>query len=107
MAENIADERITYPSASGGVPAYLARPEGNGPFPGVIVIQEIFGLVPHIEDIARRFAREGYVAVAPDLYCHDQAFKSLNPAHIGMSFQVRGPDIEAGLAQIPEEHREG
>jgi carboxymethylenebutenolidase len=46
---------------------YLARPaSGNGP--GVIVLQEWWGLVPHIKDVAERFAAEGYVALAPDLY---------------------------------------
>jgi carboxymethylenebutenolidase len=50
------------------VPGYLARPEGTGPFPGVIVIQEWWGLNHHIKDVAGRFAREGFVALAPDLY---------------------------------------
>jgi carboxymethylenebutenolidase len=43
-------------------------PEGEGTFPGVLVIQEWWGLVPHIKEVADRFAREGYVALAPDLY---------------------------------------
>jgi carboxymethylenebutenolidase len=47
---------------------YLARPEGNGPFPGVIVVQEWWGLNDHIKDLANRFAEEGFVALAPDLY---------------------------------------
>jgi carboxymethylenebutenolidase len=47
---------------------YLALPEGGGRHPGVIVIQEWWGLVPHIKDVADRFAREGFVALAPDLY---------------------------------------
>ncbi|GAB4439909.1 MAG: dienelactone hydrolase family protein [Anaerolineae bacterium] len=47
---------------------YLAKPAGDGPFPGVIVIQEWWGLNEHIKDVARRFAAEGYVALAPDLY---------------------------------------
>jgi carboxymethylenebutenolidase len=50
------------------IPAYLAMPAGNGPFPGVIVIQEIFGVNDHIRDVTRRFAQEGYVAIAPALY---------------------------------------
>lgn len=47
---------------------YLAKPAGDGPFPGVIVIQEWWGLNDHIKDVARRFAEAGYVALAPDLY---------------------------------------
>ena len=53
------------------VAGYLARPLGAGPFPGVIVIHEVFGLVPHIKEIALRFATRGYVAVAPDLHYRD------------------------------------
>ena len=49
---------------SGG---YLATP-GSGAGPGVIVIQEWWGLVPHVQDVADRFAGEGFVALAPDLY---------------------------------------
>jgi carboxymethylenebutenolidase len=50
------------------VPGYLARPEGDGPFPGVVVIQEWWGLDAHIKDVTDRFAREGFAALAPDLY---------------------------------------
>jgi carboxymethylenebutenolidase len=48
--------------------ACLVRPEGDGPFPGVVVIHEIFGLNDNIRDIARRFADHGYVALAVDLF---------------------------------------
>jgi len=47
---------------------YLAYPEGEGPFPGVVVIHEIFGLNDNIKEIARRFADEGYAAFAIDLF---------------------------------------
>jgi carboxymethylenebutenolidase len=45
---------------------YIARPEGEGPFPGVVIIHEAFGLNENMQDIARRFADEGYVAFAVD-----------------------------------------
>jgi carboxymethylenebutenolidase len=69
---NIKTEMIQYPSNAHTTPGYLARPEAPGHYPGVVVIQEWWGLVPHIKDVAERFAREGYVALAPDLY-HGQA----------------------------------
>lgn len=47
---------------------YLARPEGNGPFPGVVVIHEVFGLNENIRDITRRFAAAGYASFAVDLF---------------------------------------
>ena len=55
------------PAGSGTVKAYLARPAGvTGKLPGVLVVHENRGLNPHIEDIARRLALEGYMAFAPD-----------------------------------------
>jgi len=62
----IQAEYVKYPGTTGEVRAYLARPKEGGKRPGVIVIQEIYGLVPHIEDVARRVALEGFLGLAPD-----------------------------------------
>lgn len=67
-------EMIQFKSNGGTTPGYLATPE-SGTGPGVIVIQEWWGLVPHIKSVADRFAGEGFVALAPDLY-HGVATKS-------------------------------
>lgn len=50
------------------VSGYLARPMAAGKHPGIVVIQEWWGVDEHIKDVTRRFAREGYVAIAPDLF---------------------------------------
>ena len=50
------------------IPAYQACPQTGGPFPVVLVVQEIFGVHEHIKDICRRFAKQGYCAIAPELY---------------------------------------
>ena len=50
------------------LPVYVAKPTGAGPFPVVLVVQEIFGVHEHITDVARRLAQLGYLALAPDLY---------------------------------------
>lgn len=50
------------------IDAYLAQPDGSGSFPGVVVLQEIFGVNAHIREVTERIAREGYVAIAPALY---------------------------------------
>jgi len=55
----------------GEIPAYYARPKGTGPFPTVLVVQEIFGVHEHIKDVCRRFAKQGYLAVAPALYARE------------------------------------
>ena len=57
---------IKYPIEAGEMRAYSAQPKESGKWPGVIVIHENRGLNPHTEDVARRVALEGYVAVAPD-----------------------------------------
>jgi carboxymethylenebutenolidase len=60
-------ERVTFEGASGEVQGYLAVPaDADGALPGVVVIHENRGLNPHIEDVARRVALEGFVALAPD-----------------------------------------
>ncbi len=48
--------------------AYVARPSNQGPYPGIIVLQEAFGVNLHIRDVTERMAEEGYVAIAPELY---------------------------------------
>lgn len=59
---------VKIPTADGTLPAYRAMPAGNGPFPTVLVVQEIFGVHEHIKDLCRRLAKQGYFAVAPELY---------------------------------------
>ncbi|NQT78833.1 MAG: dienelactone hydrolase family protein [Candidatus Aminicenantes bacterium] len=59
-------ENIKYPGETGEVLAHLARPKGDKKLPGVIVIHENRGLNPHTEDVARRVAIEGFLAIAPD-----------------------------------------
>ncbi len=61
-------EMIEFGKNGDKVPAYMARPDDDGQHPGVIVIQEWWGLNEHIKDVTRRMAEEGYVAISPDLY---------------------------------------
>lgn len=60
-------ERVTFPSDGHTCEGFLATP-ASGRGPAVVVIQEWWGLVPHIRDLVERFAREGFPAIAPDLY---------------------------------------
>jgi carboxymethylenebutenolidase len=67
--ERIKARYVTYASpggSSGQMRGYLVQPAGNGPFPGVLVIHENRGLNPYIEDVARRAAVAGFLALAPD-----------------------------------------
>jgi carboxymethylenebutenolidase len=59
---------VKIPVTDGEIPAYRAMPAAGGPFPVILVVQEIFGVHEHIKDICRRFAKLGYLAIAPELY---------------------------------------
>ena len=74
----MAGQMVEFPSNGGTTSGYLATP-ASGKGPGVIVIQEWWGLVPHIKDVCDRFAAEGFVALAPDMY-HGESTKSPDEA---------------------------
>ena len=59
---------VKIPAGDVDLPGYFARPHGAGPFPIVVVNEEIFGLHDYIKDICRRLAKAGYAAVAPEIY---------------------------------------
>src|ERR1700735_4293394 len=65
----IATQKVTLEIPDGtSMNAYVAQPAEEGKFPGMLVLQEAFGVNAHIRDIAERFARKGYVAIAPEMF---------------------------------------
>jgi carboxymethylenebutenolidase len=66
--EGLTAADIQIPAADGEIPGYWAMPSSGGPFPVVLVVQEIFGVNEHIRDVCRRLAKIGYLALAPQLY---------------------------------------
>jgi carboxymethylenebutenolidase len=87
-------QRVEFPSNAHTCQGYLATPQ-EGPGPAVVVIQEWWGLVEHIEDVVDRFAGEGFLAIAPDLY-HGKTTKS--PDEAGRL--VMELDAERALTEI-------
>lgn len=68
-AAGLTTETVTYGAPDGfELPAYVARPQGAGPFPVVVVVSEIFGVHDYIRDICRRLAKQGYAAIAPAFF---------------------------------------
>ena len=67
-ATGLTAGEVKIPTADGQMPAYRAMPAAGGPFPVILVVQEIFGVHEHIKDLCRRLAKVGYLAVAPELY---------------------------------------
>jgi len=78
---------MTYHGEAGPVQTYLARPSVVGPRPAVIVIHEIVGLTDHIKRVADRFAEEGYVAFAPNLFSRPGLAEVMTPANVGEAMQ--------------------
>jgi carboxymethylenebutenolidase len=77
---------VRYEGIKSPMTAYLAKPKGKKKYPAVIVIHENRGLQPHIRDVARRIALEGFVALAPDALSH-QGGTPENPDEVGPMFQ--------------------
>jgi carboxymethylenebutenolidase len=77
-------EMVEFPANGGTCPGYLA--DGGGP--GVVVIQEWWGLVPHIQDVADRFSAEGFTALAPDLYRGKEASEPDEAGKLMMALNI-------------------
>lgn len=105
MITAIKDVMVQYPSNDITVRAYLVGPQAKGPRPAIIVIQEWWGLNDHVKDVARRYANEGYVVLAPDLYSRLGNKVTADPTEagklMGMLKQEDGlKDLHASLAYL-------
>jgi carboxymethylenebutenolidase len=102
MAEQIVTESVEYPSNGKQGMGYLARPGDGQPHPAVVVIQEWWGLEEHIKDVARRFAQEGFVALAPDLYHGEVATEPDEARKLAMSMdrERAAKDIDGAVEYL-------
>lgn len=100
---------VAVPRANGkGVmDSFFVRPEGDGPFPGVVVIHEIFGLNDNIRSIASRFAEQGYAALAVDLFSNRNRTLCMLQAFHGMLFRPLDnamlSDLQSTLAFLQQQ----
>jgi carboxymethylenebutenolidase len=94
-AQGLVAGEVKIPTTDGALPGYAARPEGNGPFPIVLVVEEIFGVHEYIKDVCRRLAKLGYVAVAPELYARiGDLSKMTDSAAIFRDVISKAPDAQ-------------
>lgn len=88
----------------GEIDVYVAHPTTPGPHPAIVVVEEAFGRVDHIEDVCRRFANAGYVAASPELYARTGApghdFEVVLPAMFGLPDAQIVADLEAVAAHL-------
>jgi len=96
-SEGLVSGEVKIPVSDGQIPAYRAMPDKKGKkFPVVLVVHEIFGVHEWIQDICRRFAKEGYMAVAPALYARQGEVKDLtDPREINRSIFSKIPDTQS------------
>ncbi len=104
-AEGLLAGETKIPVAGGELPAYRALPAAGGPFPIVLVVQEIFGVHEHIRDVCRRLAKHGYLALAPELYAREgDVSRMTDVQEIVTQVVARVPDaqvladLDAGVA---------
>jgi carboxymethylenebutenolidase len=83
---------VTIPVEDGEIPAYYAQPESGSNFPIILVIQEIFGVHEHIQDVVRRLAKLGYLAIAPELFARQGDVSKLSSID----------EIRAIVAKVPD-----
>jgi carboxymethylenebutenolidase len=102
---------VMLPTQDGELPAYAARPEGAGPFPVIVVIEEIFGVHEYIKDVCRRLAKRGYLAIAPELYARIADLSTMtDPRQIVRDVILKAPDatmlsdLDRGVAWAGAHH---
>ncbi len=94
-ATGLVAGEVKIPVADGSLPGYFARPDGPGPFPIVLVIEEIFGVHEYIRDVCRRLAHAGYFAVAPELYARIADLSKMTDAQqIVRDVILKAPDAQ-------------
>lgn len=99
IVNTIQTSLVNVPRANGKgqMESFFAKPEGSGPFPGVIVIHEIFGLNDNIRDITRQFAGEGYAALGVDLFANRNRTYCMMQAFYGLLFKPLNNPMLADL----------
>ena len=111
-SEGLTAGEVKIPVKDGEIPAYRAMPAKGESFPTVLVVQEIFGVHEHIKDICRRLAKEGYMAIAPELYARQGdvsklAISEIMPIVAKVSDAMIGlevPNLTGGVAKMLPNH---
>lgn len=101
----VVSGEVTFTSQGAKIMAYLARPAADGTYAGILVCHENRGLVPHIKDVARRFAKAGYVALAVDLLSREGGTDAVDPDQVPAILSAAPPerhvaDFAAGLKYL-------
>ncbi|MEM3670255.1 MAG: dienelactone hydrolase family protein [Thermoprotei archaeon] len=116
LSSKLSGSMTTFQGSDCQLEGYISKPKSPGPWPAVIVIHEIFGLVDHTKDVADRFASQGYVAVAPNLMSRPEVATIMTQQAVSEMFsfmstletsKMRDPSyVESEMSKLPPEKRE-
>jgi len=93
-SDGLTAGEVKIPTADGSIPGYRAVRASGGPYPVVLVVQEIFGVHEHIKDVCRRLAKAGYFAVAAELYARQGDVSKISDAKDIMPIVAEVPDSQ-------------
>jgi carboxymethylenebutenolidase len=104
---DVSSSTVQLNTSDGKMEAYVAAPKDGGSYPGIVVIQEAFGVNDHMKNVTERIAAEGYVAIAPDIY-HREAERVIPFSDMGKAIatlqRVQDPkameDVGAAIAHL-------
>jgi carboxymethylenebutenolidase len=91
-ANGLTVGEVKIPVDGGNIPGYRAMPDAGGPFPTILVVQEVFGVHEHIKDVCRRLAKVGYFAVAPALFAREGEVVSMSDIKQIMQVVAKVPE---------------
>lgn len=106
-AAGLVTATVKFDSGGTEISGYLARPEGSQRGPGVLICHENRGLTPHIQDVARRFAKEGYAALALDLLSREGGTASMDPDAVPGALTQAGAQRHVGDFKAAFEYLNG
>jgi carboxymethylenebutenolidase len=104
--ERLATQEVSFTSEGTKIPGYLARPRGGGPYSGLILLHDIFGVSDHARDVARRLANVGFATLVPDCFARielgtDESRVRERAARLDDSLTVRDIENAAALLRDP------
>lgn len=103
---NITSGYIQIVSGGHYLPAYWSHPELGGPFPGLVMLHDYWGLTPHLRSEVRRFAEQGYYVIAPDVFNRQIATSQAEAEALAARAHVTAlPHVSAGLHALKTHHK--
>ena len=103
----MTEQWAQFDAVGGALRGFLVQPSAPPPWPALLLLHPIAGVMAQMQSIARGFAAAGYLTLAPDLYTNDPGYQKVEVADIITALGSPGADFEERLARLPEPRRSG